>query len=93
LIQSFNDKETERIYNGEYSKKFPTEIQLRARRKLKSFDSATDINDFRVPPSNHLEKLEGDRKGQWSIRVNNKYRICFNWKNNHAEDVELVDYH
>lgn len=93
MIKSFKDKGTERIYNGKYSTKFPTEIQLRARRKIKSFDSATDINDFRIPPSNHLEKLKGDREGQWSIRVNNQYRICFKWNNSQAEDVELVDYH
>jgi len=93
VIKSFKDKETKKIFDSEHSKKFPNEIQLRARRKIDSLVLATQISDLRVPPSNHLEQLSGDRKGQWSIRVNNQYRICFNWNNGQAENVELVDYH
>jgi len=93
VIQSFRDRETKKIFDGEYSNKFPREIQLRARRKIDSLDFADRLNDLRVPPSNHLEQLNGDRKGQWSIRVNNKYRICFEWKGNFAQNIELVDYH
>jgi proteic killer suppression protein len=93
LIKTFKDKETKKIFDGEYSKKFPQEIQQRARRKIDSLDWATKLNDLRVPPSNHLEPLSGDRKGQWSIRVNDKYRICFEWKENYAENIELADYH
>ena len=93
MIKSFKDKETKKIFDGEYSKKFPREIQLRARRKIDSLDWAGRLNDLRIPPSNHLEQLYGDRKGQWSIRINDKYRICFEWKGNYAENIELVDYH
>ena len=93
MIISFKDKETQKIFDGEYSKKFPLEVQLRARRKIDSLDWADRLSDLRVPPSNHLERLSGDRKGQWSIRVNDRFRICFNWKENRAENIELVDYH
>jgi len=93
VIKSFKDKETKRISDGEYSKNFPPEIQQRARRKIDMLDWANKLSDLRVPPSNHLEQLSGDRKGQWSIRVNDKYRICFKWKGYYADNVELVDYH
>jgi proteic killer suppression protein len=93
VIQSFKDKETKKIFNGEYSKKFPSEIQQRARRKIDSLDWAERISDLLVPPSNRLEQLSGNRKGQWSIRVNDQYRICFEWNGNKAENIELTDYH
>jgi proteic killer suppression protein len=93
VINSFRDKETKRISDGEISKKFPATIQKRARRKIDSLALAGDINDLRCPPSNHLEALGGDRKGQFSIKVNDQYRVCFEWVNNCAENVELTDYH
>jgi proteic killer suppression protein len=93
VIKSFKDKDPENIFNGKYSKKFPLEIQQRARRKIDSLDWANNKNDLRIPPSNHFEKLSGDRQGQYSIRVNDKYRICFEWKENYAQNIELTDYH
>jgi len=93
LIKSFKNKETKKIFEGEYSKKFPSEIQLRARRKLRQLDWSNQLKDLRNPQSNHLEQLSGDREGQYSIRVNDKYRVCFEWNEDCAENVELVDYH
>jgi len=93
VINSYRNKETKRIFDGEISKKFPVAIQKRARRKIDSLDLAGNINDLRCPPSNHLEELSGDRQGQFSIRVNDQYRVCFEWVNNCAENVELTDYH
>ena len=93
MIKSFKDKETKKIFDGEVSKKFPVNIQKRARRKIDSLYLMNDINDLRSPPSNHLEALSGNRLGQFSIRVNDKYRICFEFINSCAENVELVDYH
>ncbi len=93
MIKSFNDKETEKIFNGEHSKKLPTNIQERAFRKLTMLDAAENIDDLRIPPSNMLETLGGKRKGQWSIRINQQYRICFVWNENEANNVEIVDYH
>ncbi|GBU25553.1 hypothetical protein R83H12_02203 [Fibrobacteria bacterium R8-3-H12] len=93
MINSFRDKETERIFDGEVSKKFPTAIQKRARRKIDSLVLANHITDLKCPPSNHLEALSGDRQGQFSIRVNDQYRVCFEWVGNCAENVELTDYH
>jgi len=77
----------------EISQKFPYEIQRNTMRKLWMIDAAPDINALRISPSNHLEALKGDRKGQYSIRINDKYRICFKWKSGDAFDVEIVDYH
>ena len=93
MIKSFKTKETEKIYHREISQKFPHEIQRNALRKLWMIDAAPDINALRIPPSNHLEALKGKRKGQYSIRINDKYRICFNWDSGDAYDVEIVDYH
>jgi len=93
MIKSFNCKETEKIFNRKYSKKLPETIQQRALRKLRMLDAADNINDLRVPPGNRLEELSGSRKGQHSIRINNQWRICFEWKNNDAHNVEVVDYH
>lgn len=93
MIIDFKDKQTERLFSRLFAKKIPEEIARRAYRKLLILDAATDLNDLRIPPSNHLEKLIGDRLGQYSIRVNRQYRICFNWENGNAYKVELVDYH
>jgi proteic killer suppression protein len=93
MIQGFACKETEKIYNGTHSRKLPNDIQRVARRKLIYLDEADNIEDLRVPPANYLEKLKRDRKGQWSIRINDKWRICFNWKGINASNVEIVDYH
>ena len=93
MIRLFNDKRTEAIFQGRRAKGLPTEIQQRARRKLRMLDAATIIDDLRLPPSNRLEKLRGDRRGQHSIRINDQWRICFVWHDGHAKEVEIVDYH
>ena len=93
MIKSFKCKETEKIFKREYSKKLPSEIQRNAMKKLWMIDASTNINTLRVPPSNSLEALKGNRKGQHSIRINKQWRICFTWKAGNAFDVEIVDYH
>lgn len=93
MIKSFKCKETEKIFNGEFSKKLSTEIQSSAFNKLNLIDVAESIKDLKFPPSNFLEKLQGDRLGQYSIRINKQYRICFKWLDNNAFNVEIVDYH
>ena len=93
MIKSFKDKETEKVFNRNYSKKLPDTIQQRALRKLRMIDAAADINDLRVPPGNRLEALGGDREGQHSIRINDQWRICFTWSQGDAYDVGIVDYH
>jgi len=93
MIKTFRDKETEKIFNRLTSKKLPRGIQHFARRKLIILDAATELNALRVPPGNRLEALKGDRKGQHSIRINDRWRVCFKWKINDAYDVEIVDYH
>lgn len=93
MIKTFKCKETNKIYNKLISKKLPFEIQRRAFTKLHMIDVASNINDLRVPPANFLEQLQGDRQGQYSIRINQQYRICFSWIDNNAFDVEIVDYH
>ncbi len=94
MIKSFACSETENIFCGFISKKIPADIQRRAALKLAAIDVAPILSDLRVPPSNHLEKLSGNRAGQYSIRINEKYRICFEWgDDNNALNVEIVDYH
>ena len=93
MINSFANKETEKIWEGEKSKVLPTEIQQVARRKLRIINNAEDINDLRIPPANRLEKLKGDLKKFYSIRINNQWRIIFKWENGNAFEVEIVDYH
>lgn len=93
MIRSFRCNETEKIFHREFSRKFPSDIHERAFMKLNAIDAAVEIKDLRLPPSNRLEALKGNRKGQWSIRINNQWRICFRWVDGHAEDVEIVDYH
>ena len=93
MIKSFVDKETEKVYNQIFSKKLPQTIQRIALRKLMMIDNARCLEDLRVPPANHLELLHGDREGQYSIRINIQYRICFNVDGNDFFNVEIVDYH
>ena len=93
MIRDFADRETEKIYHQIFSTKLPQSIQKIALRKLMMMDSAADLKDLRVPPSNHLEKLSGDRQGQYSIRINDQYRICFYSGEMGFEQVEIVDYH
>lgn len=93
MIKSFKDREAERIYTRRFSRKLPHDIQEIALRKLKMINNAVSINDLRIPPANRLEKLEKDRTGQYSIRINNQWRICFKWKDGDAYDVEITDYH
>lgn len=95
MIKSFKNKEVEKIFNQEFSKKYPTNIQKVALRKLLMIDSANCLQDLKVPPANHLESLSGDRLGQWSIRINDQWRICFVPVDNgqNYENVDIVDYH
>jgi proteic killer suppression protein len=93
MIQSFNCKETARIFETGYSRKFPDSIIKSAIIRLVMLNRSGKLDDLKIPPSNHLEKLSGDRKGQYSIRINDKYRVCFKWHENNAYDVEIVDYH
>jgi toxin HigB-1 len=93
VIKSFADKETQRLFRGRKSKAVPTELRERALSKLLVLNAATNIEDLRAPPGNRLEKLRGDREGQYSIRVNRQYRVCFSWIGADAHDVEITDYH
>lgn len=93
MIKNFLDKDTESIFKRERVKRFSMQIQKLAQRKLDLLDGADGIEDLRIPPGNRLEKLSGNRRGQYSIRVNDQWRICFFWKSGHATDVEIVDYH
>jgi proteic killer suppression protein len=93
MIRTFKDKEAEKIFRRERSRKLPDSLQGIALRKLRMLNRSGNINDLRVPPANRLEKLKGSRTGQHSIRINEQWRICFVWQNNDAFDVEIVDYH
>ena len=93
MIRSFKSKEAEKLFQGRFSSKLPQAIQRSAAIKLEVINAATVLETLRVPPSNFLEELQGDRKGQHSIRINKQWRICFIWKGNDAFDVEIVDYH
>ena len=93
MIKSFRDVSTERVFNREFVKKYPREIQQRAFMRLSAIDAAVRLEDLRLPPSNRLEALKGDRKGEHSVRINDQWRICFLWRDGHAERVEIVDYH
>jgi proteic killer suppression protein len=93
MIKEFGDKETNLIWEGIRSKKLPYEIQDIARRKLRMINNAQDILDLRIPPANNLEKLKGNLKEYYSIRINKQWRIIFKWKNNDAYDVKIIDYH
>ncbi len=93
MILSFRDKTTEAVFNGEAPKGFPADLVPVARRKLRYVHAAGDLRDLRAPPGNRLEALVGDRKGQYSIRVNQQFRVCFLWTSQGPVDVEIVDYH
>jgi proteic killer suppression protein len=93
VIRSFADKETEKVFNRYFSRKLPPDIQFNARRKLEVLNVAGVLEDLRIPPGNHLEKLVGERSGQHSIRINPRWRICFEWRKGDAHQVEIVDYH
>lgn len=93
VIKSFKDSETEKIYNLTRSRRLPSDIQQVALRKLRMINNAKTINDLRVPPANRLEKLVGNRAGQYSIRINDQWRICFDWQADNAYNVEIADYH
>jgi toxin HigB-1 len=93
VIRSWADAEAEKLFNRERTRRVPPDVQRVALRKLLMLDAATSLEDLRVPPANHLEKLKGDRAGQWSIRINDQWRICFAWRDAGAYGVEIVDYH
>lgn len=93
MIESFGNPETERLFGTGKSRRLPPDILRRAVMRLTQLDAATDVNDLRQPPSNRLEALSGDRAGQWSIRINDQWRVCFRFTRGHAQDVEIVDYH
>jgi len=93
VIRNFSDHDTERLFRREPVRRLPTDIRRLALRKLVMIDAAISLNDLRIPPANRLEKLVGDRVGQYSIRINDQWRICFRWAGTDAFDVEIVDYH
>jgi proteic killer suppression protein len=93
VIKTFNCKETEKIFKRYFSKKFPQSIQRVALRKLRMINRAEILNDLKVPPANRLEALRGKRKGQYSIRINDQWRVCFKWKEGEVHNVEIVGYH
>ena len=93
MIKSFADKATQKIYQREFVKKLPREVQQAGLRKLRMLNNAKLLRDLRSPPGNRLEKLGGDRAGQHSIRINDQWRVCFKWRENDAYDVEITDYH
>jgi len=93
MILSFGSKDTERIWNGERIKRIPLEIQQAGRRKLRMLNNSQNLGDLKIPPSNRLEKLSGNLKDFYSIRINDQWRIIFKWESNHASEVEIMDYH
>ena len=92
MIRTFRCRDTERIWNGYSSPKFPPDVQQRALGKLRQLDAALNLQDLRNPPGNRLEALKGGRKGQFSIRIDSQWRICVRWADGEAHDVEIVDY-
>lgn len=93
MIRSFKDKETEKVFSRNFSRKLPHDIQQTAYRKLRMINNSIGLEDLRLPPANRLEKLKGDRAGQYSIRINKQWRICFEWSDGDAYNVEIDDYH
>ena len=93
MIKSFKNQETKKIFERQRSKKFPFEIQQIALRKLRMINRVQSLEELKIPPANRLEKLKGKRFGQYSIRINNQWRICFEWQDNNAFNVEIIDYH
>jgi len=93
MIKSFADDDSERLFRGFRPKKLPQDIWKQGGRKLIFIHAAEDIQELRVPPGNRLEKLKGNRAGQWSIRINDQWRICFSWREDNTYEVEITDYH
>ena len=93
MIKSFKNRDTERLFRRQPVRRLGTDVQRLALRKLRMLDAATTLDDLRIPPANRLEKLKGDRSGQYSIRVNRQWRLCFRWRSGNVHDVEIVDYH
>jgi toxin HigB-1 len=93
VVKTFRDDETRKIFQRERSRKLPVEIQQVVLRKLRMINNAIDLADLRIPPANHLKKLSGNRAGQYSIRINDQWRICFEWRGSDAYNVEITDYH
>lgn len=93
MIKSFGNEETRLIYSLQRSRKLPSDIQQVALRKLRMINNAVSLNDLRVPPADRLEKLIGDRAGQYSVRINDQWRVCFRWDGNDVYEVEITDYH
>jgi proteic killer suppression protein len=93
MIKSFRDAETEKVFNRRFSKRLPTDIQAAALRKLRMLNNVHDLNDLRSPPGNRLERLSGERQGQYSIRINDQWRVCFAWRDGDVFQVEICDYH
>ena len=93
MIKSFADKTTSALFTGRRIRRLPPDIQRRSYAKLQLLDAADTLEFLRIPPSNRLERLRGDREGQWSIRINDQWRICFRWQDRDAHDVEVTDYH
>jgi len=93
VIASFRDSDTRLLWDTGKSRRIPASIRITAWKKLAILNAALALNNLTVPPGNRLEALKGDRKGQHSIRINDQYRVCFLWRDNHAHDVEIVDYH
>ena len=93
MIRSFKSKETEKIFTRLRSRKLPQDIQQVSNRKLRMLNNAVNLNDLRIPPADRLEKLSGDRKGQYSIRIHDQWRICFEWRDGDVHNVEITDYH
>jgi len=93
MIKSFADPAAAKLWQGKAVRRLPADLRSRALRKLQLIDAAVELSFLRLPPGNRLEALAGDRRGQHSIRINDQWRICFRWQDNHAHDVEIVDYH
>jgi len=93
MIKSFRSSEAEKIFFRQFTPRFPANLTRSAQRKLALLDAAETLDDLRIPPGNHLEKLSGDRKGQYSIHINDQWRVCFRWREGNVHDVEIVDYH
>lgn len=93
MIIAFHDSDTEKVWRGEFSRRLPNQIQATARRKLRMLNNARTLDDLRIPPANRLERLSGDHDGQWSIRINDQWQVCFAWTDGNAEQVEICDYH
>jgi len=93
MIKSFKGREARRLFDGKFSRRLPSELQRIAARKLEMLNAASELASLRVPPANRLERLKGQRAGQYSIRINDQWRICFTWRQGHAYNVEIVDYH